>query len=533
MPRLARLAIPCLLVALVPTVRGDELLPPDRPLAEAIDHYVAAGLQEEGVAPVPRADDATLVRRLYLDLAGRTPSPREARDFAESTAADKTAQLVDRLAASPEYVDQLAREFDVFMTNGDGSLREYLRTALRERYGWDDVFRDVLLADPDDDVEKLAYDFLKRRVADTDKLTNEVSVVFFGINVSCMKCHDHPLVAGWYQDHFFGMKSFFDRSFLNGDHLAERDRGIVEYQTVEGETRAAKLMFLTGTVVDEPEPPELSKDEQKALKDRLEKFKKEKKPLPKPDFSRREQLVKLVLDEGQSDYFAKAVVNRVWHLFLGHGLVMPLDQMHEGNPPSHPELLDWLARDLREHDWDLHRLVRGIVLSDVYARGSRWEGDIRPDPSLFAVANVRPLTPTQYARALSLAARDPEEFDGDLSPEQIAEKSKAAANAGNANWFQQPGEAFAIGADEALRITNDPNFENGYLKAGLFNRLKQIEEPGEIVDLATRSILGREPTADEREVLAQYLGQRDDRREAAIQQVMWALLASTEMRFNH
>src|SRR5260370_40784233 len=87
--------------------------------------------------------------------------------------------------------------------------------------------------------------------------------------------------------------------------------------------------------------------------------------------------------------------------------------MHSENPPSHPELLQWLARDTMEHQYDLRRLIRGLVLSQTYSRGSRWgaEGEV-PKPKLVAVANVRPLSPMQLATSLRLATTDPTALTG-------------------------------------------------------------------------------------------------------------------------
>ncbi len=116
----------------------------------------------------------------------------------------------------------------------------------------------------------------------------------------------------------------------------------------------------------------------------------------------------IALEPGQRDFFARAIVNRVWYQLTGYGFVMPLDQMHSENPASHPELLHWLARDLVEHKYDLRRLVRGIVLSKTYARDSSWEGDKQPGAETFAVARARLLTPMQMATALKLATSDPE-----------------------------------------------------------------------------------------------------------------------------
>ena len=125
---------------------------------------------------------------------------------------------------------------------------------------------------------------------------------------------------------------------------------------------------------------------------------------PKPAFSYREQLTEVALRPAERDRLARAIVNRLWYRFHGHGLVMRLDQMHAKNPPNHPELLDWLTRDLIAHNYDLRRLVRGLVASQTYSRASRWDRGEAPSPDLFAVANLRPLTPMQFGLSALLAS---------------------------------------------------------------------------------------------------------------------------------
>ena len=120
---------------------------------------------------------------------------------------------------------------------------------------------------------------------------------------------------------------------------------------------------------------EPSQGEQKKEKERLDRAKKEKVPPPPPKFSAGPSWSRWRSQPGDREFFARAIVNRIWHRLFGRGLVMPLDQMHSANPPSHPELLAWLARDTIDHGYDLRRLIRGLVLSRAYARGSRWEGE--------------------------------------------------------------------------------------------------------------------------------------------------------------
>src|SRR5262249_36941836 len=153
---------------------------------------------EDGVPAAGQADDANVIRRLTLDLVGRIPTAAETRAYVGSAGADKRVKLVERLMAAPGFVRHQANEFDVMLMDGtQGSVRDYLARAPQENRPWDRIFREVVLADERDPAQKGASAFLKQRLKDVDKLTNDVSTVFFGVNVSCAKCHDHPLVHDW------------------------------------------------------------------------------------------------------------------------------------------------------------------------------------------------------------------------------------------------------------------------------------------------------------------------------------------------
>lgn len=503
----------------------------DAPLELVIDHHINAALREAEIEPAPVASGTTLIRRLTLDLAGRIPAVLEIEQFLQSDASDKRSLLVDRLMHSEEFVDQMSDRFNWFITQGEGQVAEYLKTAFRDDYGWDRVFRDIVLADLRGEAAEDATEFLKHRVDDADRLTNDVSVTFFGVNISCAKCHDHFLAPDWTQGHYYGMKSFFSRTFKNGDFVAERDYGSVKFTTTGGEERQAQPMFLTSKIVELGEA-NLSDDERKEAERVFETCKKENEPPPPPQHSLREALVDVALDEGENHFFARAIVNRLWHQFFGTGLVMPLDQMHSDNPPTHPELLDRLAEDLVEHGYDLRRLVRGIVMSDAYARSSFWDGDRRPYPETFAVAMPRPLTPMQLARSLSLATADPKPFaclDGESVYARIAETAAPR----NRETFEQPREDFQVSASESLWFTNSEQFSKDYLQGGLVNRLVEVAEPRAQIETAVWNILSRSATDEETELLQSYIEDRADRPEEACRQIVWALLASSEFRFNH
>jgi hypothetical protein len=549
MYRTAALATTLLLmVPPAPAADGDgSLLPPERPIEQAVDHYIDAALAAAKVKPAPPADDAELLRRLTLDLVGRIPTPGEMKDYLGSADPQRKVKLVERLMASPAFARHQALVFTTLLQSDapqprrgqkPGALRDYLEIAFKENRPWDRIFRELMLPDEPDVKTPGASDFLRARLKDLNRLTVDVSTVFFGVNISCAQCHDHPHVHDWKQDHFYGMKAFFARTFENGGRVAERDRGAVKFIPNKGKEKVAPVMFLTGKVVEEPATPK-SAEPEPPVKEKKGKGKGKGanpgKTVP-PGEGLRARLVALALEPGQRDYFARAVVNRVFHRLLGRGLVMPLDQMHSANPPSHPELLNWLARDVIEHSYDLRRLVRGLVLSNAYARGSRWDNGEAPEEKLFAVAQVRPLTPMQLAVSLRLATADPEGLAGtDTDAEKKLEALEKSA-ARLAGLFPQPGDNFQVGAAEAMLFANNEGLLKEVLADApglLVHRLKQVPELERRAELAVRSVLSRPARPEEVRALVEYLRQREDRPAAACQQAVWALLASAEFRFNH
>ncbi|MEQ1830234.1 MAG: DUF1549 domain-containing protein, partial [Pirellula sp.] len=442
------------------------------PVELVVDHFIDAQLQTLQLQPAGQISDASLLRRLSLDLVGRIPTNQEVHDFVSSDDADKRARWIDQLLSSTGFARHQIDELDALLMYPDGgNLRDYLSKAIDQDRRWDQMFRELIIADQSDDAMG-ASAFLKARLKDTDKMTNEVSVRFFGVNVSCAQCHDHPLVSDWTQDHYYGMKSFFSRTFENGGFLAEREYGSVEYTTTRGEQRKAKLMFLTGEVLDEPTRQEQSEQDKQAERKRLEEFKKDKKPPPAPEYSRRARMAEVGLGESGRYWLAKSLANRLWARFFGFGLVMPVDQMHSENPASHPELLEWLARDLMTHNFDMKRTIRGLVLSRAYSRNSRWtQGDSMPEPSTFAVSRVRPLTPLQLGASLKVATLDPNAIDLSVPQAERNKRADDAAQAGRglSSRFEMPREDLQISVSEALFLNNNPQVVRDLLSGGLVN----------------------------------------------------------------
>ena len=524
---------------------AEELLPADTEISNAIDHYVQQHLVTSGVAAVEPADDLTLLRRTSLDLAGRVPTS-VARDwFMNQPPSDRRRLLVDRLMQSPDFDFHQRNWLDETLLPNqpyNDEFRNYLLTAVQGRRSWDTVFREIMKAAVSEGPEKGAGQFLKSRVRELDDLTNDTAILFFGVNISCAKCHDHPLVADWKQDHFYGMQAFFQRTYQTRktSSLAERPFGEVKFANVGGESKTAAFMFLTGEVVAD-RTPQMADEERKQLEERVRKLEHDdaEAEILVPEFRPRDELVDLALHDTKERFFARNIVNRVWARLLGTGLVNPPDQMHSGNAPSHPQLLEWLTSDMVSHGYDLRRLIQGIVLSEAYGRSTVWTAESEPPAaSTFALAQTRPLTPRQLGASLHLVIGNPELWPAIENTEEWTKRRTDLENLAN-GWvreFEQPAENFQIAVDEALFFSNNGQVQDDLLRDSddrLLGQLKKIEDQSQGIEKLWLAVLNRLPHPDEIASATAWLDRIPDKKDESRKQLLWAILAGPEFRFNH
>ena len=494
-------------------------------LSAKIDEFVSRHWQAEALRPAAPAGDSTFLRRLTLDLAGRIPTRAEAVAFARDGSADKRLRAARRLMGGPEYALHMGRSLDTMIQDrlaGDADFVEYLRQAVAARKPWDQVFREVLVGPWDGKERKRADRFLSRRQTSLDDLTTDTARAFFGVNVSCAKCHDHPLVHDWTQDHYYGMSSFFVRTYeagkgkRNGDVAEKPNVEPINYVTTKGERRKARTMYLSGRVLDDAVASAT-------------------KPAPSSGPGRREQLVKTALEE--KSFFGRSITNRLWAHFFGRGLIEPLDQLHSANPPSVPGLLEALADDLVAHGYDLDRLVAALVTSRAYALDSRAAEDGGSDRD-FARGLLKPLTPQQLALSFLIATGD-DGFDAAATADARAKAYRdlegAAGPLLRPGVLDARGDRYQSSTGEALFLSNHADVQRLLTPSGknLVARLAALPTNEQAVETATWAVLGRAPEAEEGAYLARWLGTRDGDRAKACGQLVWALLTSAEFRFNH
>lgn len=540
------------------------------PLHERIDRAIESKAQ----GPLAGlATDGEFLRRVWLDLVGMIPPASEARAFLDDPSPYKRERMIDRLLASPEYARRMATVFDVMWMERRDDVhvpspvwRDYLRKAFAESKPYHRLVAEVLSADGTDPKTRPAAKFYLDRRAEPNLLTRDVGRLFLGVDLQCAQCHDHPLIDDYKQAHYYGIYAFLSRASLFTQNnqpavLAEKGDGEVTFTSVFKK----KVTHTTGPrILDAPAvaEPKIAKGDEYVIPPA-----KNNQVRPVPRYSRLAQLAPS-LTAGASPEFRRNIANRLWALLMGRGLVHPVDLHHGENPPSYPELLDLLAEALAASDFNIKAFLRDLALSRAYQRasepppGASAEAD---DPSRFAVAALKPLSPEQLAWSLMqgfgfvasvhaqaeqrLLGVDPKLRDlvrldakREALGARLVEEEVFRQLGGNVAPFVsqfaatggQPQDSAEPTVHQALFLANGSTIQS-WLSPGtpLLARLSPLSDPSAVAEDLYLSLYSRRPTQEERDEVAQHLSRRGKERAQGLQELVWALLASTEFRFNH
>jgi len=512
----------------------------EQPLHEEIDKLIAA--QADGPAG-PVASDGAFLRRVYLDLAGRIPTSEEARAFLDDSSADKREKVIDRLLSSDDYALHMAEVFDVMLMERRGGHEEwtkFLESSFAANKPWDQMVREILAPDKDDEQTRGAAAFYVKRLErygqqpnDMPGLVRDVGRMFLGVDVQCAQCHDHLFVDEYKQEFYQGLFAFVGNATLRRDSEFPAISEKPLMKKVEFTSVFVQIPKETGPRLpggEEVEIPEFEKGEQYAVPpDR-----KTKEP-GVPKFSTLEVLAEQ-LPSSENTLFRRNLANRLWWLMMGRGLVEPLDLHHADNPPSHPELLELLADSVTEHKFDIKWMLRELALSETYQRSSLLpQTDAKPSVSGYRVALEKRVSPEQLLRSVLVATgeltRVESKQEGAPTYDELTERFKNAL----ANPPKEPEIEIAPSVQGALFLSND-EVVLSFLekrKGNLINRLSKLDEPDAVAEELYLSVLTRRPVAEEREEARDYLEENADRRDVALGHLAWALLTSTEFCVNH
>src|SRR4051794_17561604 len=325
-----------------------------------------------GVSPTS-ASDAEFMRRVSLDLIGVPPTADEARAFLADKAPEKRSKFIDRLFASPHFTRHFASTLDLMLMerrpNTNISADEWqawLLKSVRENKPWNVLAKEILNADGTDPATRPAIRFALDRGSDPNTLTRDVGRIFFGRDMQCAQCHDHPIVGDYLQSDYQGLYALLAPTtpitHKEGDKQmmvqAERAGTQVSFQSVFLHVPRRTVARVPDDVMLD-EPFYLPGDEYVVPPaDNVKSV---------PKFSYRAKLAELATN-GSNVAFNRNIANRLWAHMFGRGLVHPVDMQNPENPPSNPELLQLLARQIAAMKFDMRAFLREIALSNAYQR---------------------------------------------------------------------------------------------------------------------------------------------------------------------
>lgn len=577
-------------VAVLPPWKLDGTPKPPAP-ANYIDEKVQAKLQSLRLVPSEASGDEEFVRRLSLDVRGIIPTPDEVREFLADRSADKRAKLIDRWLDSEEWVDLWTMKWNDTLRNtprqnrtGAGEYATWIREQIKQNVPYDLFARALVTAEGKNTNQKLdinnlppqlqrqlerrrnAAQFIERLNAqegnpaanyfvvtrDPLDVTSATSQIFMGVRIECARCHNHPFEK-WTQNDYYGLAAFFT--------------GI----RAQGNGNQAPVVVLMNDRAPGPRHPRTNEVvEPKTLDDGEAKI---------DNGDDKRDVLAQWMTSPKNPWFAKALVNRVWGYYFGKGIVDPVDDFRVTNPASNPELLDALAKDFADHQFDVKRIHRAILNSRTYQASSKPNQWNRQDTTNFARYYPKRMMAEQIydsiSQATSVFLNTPAgRFirPGRLNPRRraladaVAARRGALPNGNVARVMQIPavvpgqGGRGAGGAVQFLNTFGKPRREavcecerssDGNIGQALallngdevnnkirhpLGRLQELLDSGKpdaaVLEELYLAVLSRRPNNTELDEAASLVRSAKTKQEG-LEDVMWGLLNSREFLFVH
>ncbi|MFM1802572.1 MAG: hypothetical protein RJA81_1924, partial [Planctomycetota bacterium] len=513
------------------------------PRHNEIDELVYGRLEKLGIAVSEPADDATFLRRVSLDIIGRLPTPEETLAFLADECTEKRENLVDRLLERPEYADHWAMKWvDLLRPNPYRvgikaviNLDAWIRDQFRKNTPYDQFVYKILTASGSTFDVTPATIFRDRR--EPEEITTVVSQLFLGIRLECAKCHHHPFEV-WSQEDFYGLAAHFAQIKRKGTGLSPPISGSEEV-VFSGNSGTVSHPRTGETVPPKPLIDWITKSDQSVGTE------------VKTDSDQRDLRTEFAnwVTAPENPFFGQVIANRVWAELMGRGIVEPVDDIRATNPPSNPELLDWLSKDFRSTGHDLKHMIRKITTSYVYGLSSQPVARNTGDTRLFSRHYRTRLKAETLLDAVSDVTAVSESFSG-APPET---RAVALWTFRTPNVFldtfgrpdpnqDPPCERSPEGSvTQALHLMNAPKLQDK-LQApdGTVSRLTNSEmTPDQIIETIYLRCLSRKPTSLELEKAKTVFSDPESLkagsklRRTAIEDLLWVLLNTAEFVFKN
>jgi hypothetical protein len=572
--------------ALVPGPTATLKAPAEQP-TDQLDKLLLDRLGKLNIVPSPVCGDLDFVRRAYLDIIGQLPTPAEVRAFVADTASDKRVKLIDRLLENPLHAALWAGQLcdmvgadDRFIADGVYAFHDWFRNKLEQNLSWDKIAYGVLCATAADgataaqilEAQQRQAETLKKqkeakgtppppnprpwtggyaarrtldvfynnlihtqdlpggkgRIVDSRKIALRAAHTFLGVRLECAQCHKHPSDR-WSQADFLAFSTIFAHVGLGADPALKAQK--VNLSGVHAEEQPVETFLDPDT--QRPLPPRILGQPALEIQSGMDA---------------RQELWKW-LTARDNPFFARAIVNRVWAHYLGRGFVEPADAQAAANPPSHPEVLDELARDFIAHGYDLRRLHRRILGTLAYQRDWRTNATNARDERNFSHRLLRRLTAEQALDAIAqitgTAIKLPKRYASPRDGQKAVEIALSRVGGDDGYVLQIFGRPIRVqncdcerspagSLSQTLYLFNDEKLLGKIAdpKGRLTTLVERTPDDGKLLEELYLSALTRLPTPAEAARSLAHLRQAASRLEG-YQDVLWSLLNRHDFIVNH
>jgi hypothetical protein len=484
--------------------------------------------------PSQLCTDDEFIRRVYLDLTGTLPTPAQVRTFLASKEADKRDKLVDNLLETPEYSYLFANKWaDVLRVKRAGqpgraegtfAFHNWIRESIAADRPYDQMTRAILAASGDESTAPPTMWY--RDLREPQQFVDDAAQVFLGLRMACAQCHHHPYEK-WSQDDYWGLAAFFGR-------VGRKNTPVLGGVQNQQANREVIFTAPAGNVINKRtnQPAEMKPLDGEPMKVR-------------PDQDPRLKLVEWMTD-AKNPFFAKAVANRYWSHFFGRGIVDPLDDMRVTNPPSNPELLDALAKELVDRKYSLKHLIRTIVKSRTYQLSAVPNDFNKQDKQAYARYYPRRLGAEVLFDAINQVTGSPAGFGGlpqdKLAPSRAIMLPDESFQSYFLDVFGRPQRISACECErvseanlaQALHLLNSDEVQNKLARAGgRADLLAQDKRPDdEKVKEMFLWAFAREPSPEHLQVALAHIARNPQNKRQAYENILWALINTKEFVFN-
>ncbi len=507
-----------------------------------IDELVLKQLQSLSIKPESAADDSTFLRRIFLAVIGRLPTVKEAREYLSNPEPNKRELLVDRLLSDPgfdlmwamRWGDLLRNEEKVMSPSGASKFHSWLRDQSAADRPIDEMVSELITS------VGSTYDnppaSFHRTHRDPFTAAESSAQVFLGVRIACAKCHNHPFDV-WRQDDYYGLSAYFttiERKQIDNKPKDALDKHIITGDEVISLAEKHPEILHPG-ISAKVSPAPLPNRSQATDKRELEG-----NPL--------QQLAHWVTENNSQ--FDRNIANRIWYQYFGKGIVDPPDDFRDSNPPSNPELLDFLACELKQQNYSVRGLSRLILVSETFARAACSDSvgmEELSAGSYFAGYPIRRLPAETLLDAIATVTNVPGNFRSgrnreneseDLPPiTRALEMPGVPARPGFLTTFGKPNRLLSCECERTSQLSLSQSLA---MLNGVELREKLSQEANAVAELCDRfadnrallhelylSSLTRLPSEVEEQSLLTYIEKAENRRQA-VEDVMWSAMNSKE-----